>query len=383
MARSSSFGLEREPLRDNDALQLNPDRVRGPFSWLNPTQAHFDYTPRKTETNCKFDRSTPHVQYKWTSRNNRKGRHALVVSASATDATPRPTSELPTVLHGLRRMATYYPVWDVSYLVAFSFTWGSVIWVINSFLVLLPYLYPTSVSADGVYYGGGITAFIGATVFEIGSFFLMLEAINENRAGCFGWAVEQVYRSHERLENETRRSAVEFVPDKQGCTHHHVNTKNLIGAPVHPAPAAASDPTPPGAKSWAWWPSRYELFTHYIYDLGFLACLTQTIGATIFYVSGFTALPGMYNHLSTPAKLDGAYWIPQIVGGVGFVISGALFMIETQQHWWQPAPAALGWHIGLWNLIGGVGFTLCPIFGLYTAHWAQFQASISTFWGES
>ncbi|KAK3092202.1 hypothetical protein LTR53_019650 [Teratosphaeriaceae sp. CCFEE 6253] len=80
-------------------------------------------------------------------------------------------------------------------------------------------------------------------------------------------------------------------------------------------------------------------------------------------------------------------------------------MIETQKHWYQPALGALGWHIGLWNLIGGIGFTLCPvsdqieanpdhgeialtcalvalqIFGFSTANWRILQASVSTFWG--
>lgn len=33
-------------------------------------------------------------------------------------------------------------------------------------------------------------------------------------------------------------------------------------------------------------------------------------------------------------------------------------MLETQRKWYVPAPKVLGWHIGLWNLIGAVGFTV-------------------------
>ena len=67
---------------------------------------------------------------------------------------------------------------------------------------------------------------------------------------------------------------------------------------------------------------------------------------------------------------------------MGFVISGTLFMIETQKRWYLPALSVLGWHIGMWNLIGGIGFTLCPIFGLLgDRHWAELQVSCSTFWG--
>ncbi|KAK3724085.1 hypothetical protein LTR37_001207 [Vermiconidia calcicola] len=136
-------------------------------------------------------------------------------------------------------------------------------------------------------------------------------------------------------------------------------------------------------KSWVWCPSTQDLRAHYLRDLGFLACLSLTLGVTIFWVSGFTALPWIYTALDAPAKLNGAYWIPQVIGGIGFLISGALFTIETQKHWWQPAPGVLGWHVGAWNLIGGVGFSLCSVFGLLAAkhRWAEYQANCSTFWG--
>jgi hypothetical protein len=75
------------------------------------------------------------------------------------------------------------------------------------------------------------------------------------------------------------------------------------------------------------------------------------------------------------------YWVPQLIGGVGFVISGWMFMVETQKHWWKPALDILGWHVGFWNLVGGIGFLLCPCFGLDSRPWAQYQACLATFWG--
>lgn len=115
-------------------------------------------------------------------------------------------------------MCTNYPVWDVSYLVAIIFTLGSMVWVVNAFFVWLPLQDPSTEFDDEILSGGGISAFIGATIFEIGSVLLMIEAINENRAACFGWAVEEV------LEE---RGLVRLRPD--GCTHHHSNKKNLVG----------------------------------------------------------------------------------------------------------------------------------------------------------
>lgn len=115
-------------------------------------------------------------------------------------------------------MFTWYPIWDVSYLVATIFTLGSVVWVINAFFVWLPLQVPSSEFKDEITSAGGITAFIGATIFEFGSVFLMIEAVNENRSECFGWAVE------EAIEEEGWS-----VREDEGCTHHHRNKKNLVG----------------------------------------------------------------------------------------------------------------------------------------------------------
>jgi len=52
-----------------------------------------------------------------------------------------------------------------------------------------------------------------------------------------------------------------------------------------------------------------------------------------------------------------------VIGGSGFIISGILFMVETQPKWYMPAPKILGWHVGFWNLLGGIGFTMCGGFG--------------------
>jgi hypothetical protein len=56
-------------------------------------------------------------------------------------------------------------------------------------------------------------------------------------------------------------------------------------------------------------------------------------------------------------------------------------MLETQQRWYLPAPKVLGWHIGLWNLIGALGFMLCGVLGFSTDEEVLYQASLSTFWG--
>lgn len=363
--RSEAFHPTHEPLRHNPALNLERNRISGPIPFLNPTRAHFRHEVR------------PDVRFKWSSRNNRKGRHTIVVGkdqASGSPTTPSATSSLKSIARGIGRMLKCYPVWDVSFDVAYVFTIGSVIWVINAFFVWLPLVRPETAFATEELYGGGITAFIGATVFEFGSFLLMAEAVNENKSGCFGWALEQVV-SHKGDRGEAGDG--KLTPSISHCTHHHFNKRNLVGEGTQ---HLSKEGTAPETRAWVWWPSTTDLRTHYIYNLGFLASFAQLCGASIFWIAGLTALPGIYDRMSRPVAII-FYWTPQVIGGSGFIISGTLFMLETQSKWWKPAFGTLGWWIGAWNLIGGVGFTICPAFGYDTSSWAQYQACLSTFWG--
>jgi len=379
----------------------------GPFGFLNPTvrrsplrlgnsrnqsieaQLRGNKEPQYGEENAVAKTEeirAEDVQQKWRSRDNRKGRHAIAVTPAANNnpkyLTPPATSTLKETLKGIWRMFSTYPYWDVSYLVAVIFTLGSVVWCINAFFVWLPLQVPSSEFPGEIADAGGITAFIGATIFEIGSILLMIEAVNENRADCFGWAIEEALEEKGMMRLRPSHS----------CSHHHKNKGNLVGKgkgkasegkPSHDTTMETKDhPDSKSARTWTWFPSWHELTTHYFKEVGFLACLSQMIGATIFWISGFTALPPIFNRLTTTAAQNGAYWAPQVIGGTGFIISGTLFMLETQQKWYLPAPKVLGWHIGVWNLIGGIGFTLCGALGFAaTNSGAVYEGSLATFWG--
>lgn len=119
-------------------------------------------------------------------------------------------------------MFTQAPYWDVSYLVAITFTLGSVVWVFNAFFVWLPLVRPGTEFKDELLLGGGVTAFLGATIFEIGSVLLMFEAVNENRAECFGWAVRQSLEAHGGHD-------ARYLVDARLCTHRHTKKRNLVG----------------------------------------------------------------------------------------------------------------------------------------------------------
>lgn len=229
--------------RSHQSLGLSYHRISGPLSFFNPTRAYHRY-PLKGLTEDNVTSSTDHfhrneqasiaddkqpasnIYVEWRSRNNRKGRHALVIERWATSPspflTPQSTSSLREIGKGTRRMFTQFPYWDVSYLVAIAFTLGSGVWVFNAFFVWLPLVLPGTEFKNELLFGGGVTAFLGATIFEIGSVLLMFEAVNENRAGCFGWALRKSLQAHG--DHDAR-----YRVDAGLCTHHHTNKRNLIG----------------------------------------------------------------------------------------------------------------------------------------------------------
>ncbi|KAK5098932.1 hypothetical protein LTR70_000949 [Exophiala xenobiotica] len=387
MARNKAFRPERDPFADIE--QVSKSVVHGPLSFLNPTIAHLELEleehapePWSSENEITKEKAQPesHARFLWRSRDNRKGRHPLLVTKDDAGEviTPRPTSHSSEVLKTVSKMFTHYPIWDISWQIAYIFTWGSIVWCINGFFAFLPFVRPSANFKGEVLDGGGITAFVGACLFfEIGSILLMFEAVNENRTGCFGWAVEKL------IEEESGRGRLQLQPNLEHCTHHHPNKKNLFGksAVSDKSNTRSTDELRDNGKTWQWFPTRNALKTHYFHELGFIASFSQFCGATIFSIAGITALPGINNNMSQPLA-DGIYWAPQIIGGSGFIISGTLYMLETQKNWYTPAFHVLGWHIAFWNLIGGIGFTLCGALGPVAGnHGAQYQAALSTFWG--
>lgn len=171
-------------------------------------------------------------------------------------------------------------------------------------------------------------------------------------------------------------------PDLTTCSHHHSNKRNLVG---NSSKAGSPQDHPPPSSSWHWLPTPHSLSSHYLHDLGFLAASTQLLAATIFWIAGFTALPPIQSSLSSHrsrALLNTTYWLPQIVGGAGFMLSAALYMLESSHTWCSPDFGTLGWWIGAWNFVGALGFTLCGALGPASGGaGVVYQLSLATFWG--
>ena len=202
MSRNTTFrSSTHEPFKAQRSLELQDDHTTGPVSFLNPTRALFKHTasinasmgrsnhdeegpdvspkPESLHDVPQNERHASNIEFKWRSRDNRKGRHTLIVDPSSDPSAkylaPKDTSGPRAVLRGIKRMGTEFPYWDVSWLVAIIFTLGSAVWVINAFFSYLPLAQPGTFFHNEVLVGGGVSAFIGATIFEIGSVLLMIE----------------------------------------------------------------------------------------------------------------------------------------------------------------------------------------------------------------
>lgn len=340
------------------------DHVTGPVPFLNPTARLLPlHKPQQQQQPGRYQQATSQpttaggdgdrkgaepreeepspasaspggIYHIWRSRDNRKGRHALALTPSAKASaaalssggpqhqpgrphittTTTSSSSIRSTLRGISRMFLRYPVWDVSYDVAAIFTLGSVVWVLNGFLVLLPTTNPAGSWAGESAWGGGVSAVVGATIFEVGSVLLMLEAVNENRSDCFGWALQEAL---DGSGDGGGWGQLVLRREKSGCRHHHCDKGGLLttGKEVDGGAGVdykqADNGTTAAARKWTWWPTWYELRTHYIREIGFLACLSQMIGATIFWISGFTGLPQVQGVLTVPA-VNGIFWLPQV-----------------------------------------------------------------------
>lgn len=100
----------------------------GPVSALNPTTRYHPVANAPTNDTASSPGKPSGAVYVWRSRDNRKGRHAMVLDPEhheqgrVVGATP--TDSWRQALSGVSKMALDYPIWDVSYDVAVVFTIG-------------------------------------------------------------------------------------------------------------------------------------------------------------------------------------------------------------------------------------------------------------------
>lgn len=287
-------------------------------------------------------------------------------------------------------MFTVFPYWDISWWIGVSFTIGCLLFVACGFFYWLPVAYPETEFAQEKTVAGGLSAFIGATLFQIGAVLLLLEAYNDRAETKFGGALEKLlsdnFNPRRRIKTSKEDGSSSTDSDSQTKTSSH--TDGSATADANPSVLLPSTEQQAlqsrinnvntfGEREWQWFPTWYDLKTHYIFEIGFLASFTMSLGATIFYITGILALPGI--HLSKEVK-QGIYFFPYLLGGILFWLSSALYILETQPNWYTPQPFQIGWHIGFFNMLGGIGWTLAASFGYCSPNWCEYQSQLSLIW---
>ncbi|KFG82236.1 integral membrane protein [Metarhizium anisopliae] len=402
--RNASFADPRwEPCSPSLALRKNS--VAGPFGFLNPTTAIYDIQGNDRPGGDGADAAgitdtegQERAKVRWNARDYRKGRHILILPRAAPLTSRLERSSNPhRILLGISRMFTLFPYWDVSWLVGVSFTIGCLLFVASGLFCWLPIAYPETQFPHEKLVAGGVSAFVGATLFQVGAVLLFLESYNDRAETQFGGAMEDLFANRLGIARRARDHGPKHFevgdPSKQHLYRDDSHPRSMSSGVLASAENIDDQRDAPRERSngndvngtgrhWQWWPSWHDVTTHYIYEIGFLASCTMSVGATVFYICGILGLPGIFDNLSDVA-LKGAYYFPYLLGGVLFAVSSVLYILETQPNWYTPQPFKIGWHVGVWNLIGSLGWTMAASFGYCRASWCVYQNELTLIWASA
>ena len=407
MVRNKRFKPEIEPFRNDKSLKLEQDKVSGPLWFRNPTRAILTYIRRNETTSnaegsthpegvagndLQGDASAQSIHFKWTSRNARKGRHAIIIRDSSDGrcpyATPAPTNSLKSIRCGIWRMFTVFIPTDISYLLAITFAAASFVLVTNAVLTFLPHAKPDFHFPKYIMYVEAVLTTIGCFGYLLGSFWAFTEAVNANRKGCYGWKIERTGFG-ESMDASIERGDIEVLVPDGSCNHHHDTCQVLSGQSkswlLQDLDGAGIDKTRHLTSSaetvkapWRWFPAAHELRSHMIYDIGFMTSCVLLSSSFVYSTAAIAALATT----ATTGVVARYIRIPQMVAAVGFTVSSALFALETQSAWLRPEPKAIGWHLSVWNTIGSLGFLLTAIFGFAESlPEAEFWFGCNFLWG--
>eukprot|EP00512_Aurantiochytrium_limacinum_P012559 CAMPEP_0171579794 /NCGR_PEP_ID=MMETSP0961-20121227/8673_1 /TAXON_ID=87120 /ORGANISM="Aurantiochytrium limacinum, Strain ATCCMYA-1381" /LENGTH=396 /DNA_ID=CAMNT_0012136385 /DNA_START=189 /DNA_END=1379 /DNA_ORIENTATION=+ len=280
----------------------------------------------------------------WHTRNHRKNRYPVVEDRNSDE------------IHPININLLTFEPGNISWWVAHVFTWGSILWVVQGWLIMWP---PAPDDERASLLGPAISGFFGGLSFQFGAYFAVLEAINPRRTVEFG------YR----------------IASKLGLNKNKTGDSNL-------AHLVSYDAENPGQNSdrdskWRWFALEFS-------NPGAAAASAQFMGACLFTCSVTLNLPkaGAAGILvENWIVADIFIWGFQVVGSCGFIYAGWVLMLETQYVWYVPNFGAIGWWVNFFNFLGGCGFWLCGFFGLLD-DWkgreicCQYYGTyLSTYWG--
>ena len=375
-------------------FHLHRVHATGPSKRLNPTSVHMhvrwhddDNGSNETNEPATDSAASKELALLWRSRDNRKGRGSVAIPNSAYPIphnSPPMTLNLEHLAKGIVRMFTTFPYWDMAFWSGWSYSVGSVMFVMDGAFAWGPIAFPsTDLGAGEEKYAVPLLFFFGALFYQVGATMAYLEAVND---GSFaGSALKRFLDDDEhtkkdlldeklhsffghlvphRHHGQNDEKAEETVDPEAGWRSKDTRARpgSIYPDSKHPAPrrggldlGEVEEGEAGEYLTWRWWPTWHRLRTHHIYETGYLACTIQLFGATLYGITGVVVLPGILDSLSQWQE-NAAYWIPQIVASTCFLSAGVLFTIETQEKWYLPKYKDLGWWIGFWAIIGSMGF---------------------------
>ncbi|KAH9825796.1 integral membrane protein [Teratosphaeria destructans] len=391
-------------------LHLRADDIRTSriATFFNPTRVHMQVRFQRNHT-------SETLPLLWRARDQRKGRNSIAIPLPPSDAespvlplryTPRLRASARAIGGTLARMYTTFPYWDMAFWSGSTYTVGSVLFVVDGVLAWGPVgrAETWSLPDSAETYGGPLCFFVGALLYQVGAVSAYLEAVND---GSFhGAGMRKLLEGHEKDAKHLLDDKVRQFFARLG-RHHRLSEEQYEALAKTVDPEAGWKGGGLGGEegeegrvecrytTFRWWPTWKALRDHHVYEIGYLACAIQLFGVTLYGVTAVVVLPGIESSLQPWQKL-GAFWVPQIVAALCFLVASLLFMLETQEKWYKPEPTVLGWWIGFTATIGSVGFELIAIFGIIALywgghgrsskeeiHWAEYQSDLATIWGSA
>ncbi|KAL3419113.1 integral membrane protein [Phlyctema vagabunda] len=297
-------------------------------------------------------------------------------------------------MHRIKLMCTRFPISDASYLVGTVFAIGSAFFVVNGFFILLPLTAPELTFKGQSAYAVPVSSVIGTFLFNLGGYAGWLEGLNWKRGGAASLTDGVMIRAEDMSPDDEKSKDEEDARDSGSTSDSSTNqgtfasqqmntpmaTTKAIADEYMASPIATWQPALIGTEAFVWWPTMRQFRKAYRHDHTFWSGLIQWIGTIIFAIATITAVPGVI-YLDDQTQYYYANLFPATLGGVFFIVA-ALFQMRAAQHsWFVPAVTKLDWHIGLWNLIGSIGFTLAGGLLYFGTTATMLQATAASFWG--
>ena len=306
-----------------------------------------------SSTNSSATTLAPHPSDRFPTR------FPTTTAGAGSDTSSTPYAALPRrrkIAYNLARMLTTAPRAgeDLAVWVGVGYTVGATLWVLNGFFAWLPLAVPGAEFPGQTTYGTGITSLLGVLCFETPAFIAYLIAVNDgvkvvdDGRGIDGEREEEGREREREMVQKKENHDVGAVDEGEERWHdsdqQHRNDNNNLTTTTTSSDTAANPR-----------PFRYLPQRHHLTTINFWGSTIQLLGCTLFVVTGIVVQPGIYENLSV-SQLMACLWIPLIVASAFFITASILFILDRQDRWYRPAPQRLGWWIGVWSLIGSVGF---------------------------